>query len=167
MTIIASLPLLIVLCTTLWRAPFPIREATGQFEDIAKRPASSFLLPNSSYYRPIFEWSLWSAWHGAPSVDAALRTISLYHIVPVCLIVLLFIWYLRPRSALDAAVATAALAVLIGSPGFVSNLDLPLSISIVGMAAAIIVWMLLERDYRTWHGAAIVVLTLIAVGFKE
>jgi hypothetical protein len=167
MTMIASLPLLAILCTTLWRAPFPIREATGQFEDIAKRPASSFLLPNSSYYRPIFELSMWSAWHGAPSVDAALRTIALFHIVPVCLIVLLFIWYLRPRSALDAAIATVAVAVLVGAPGFVSNLDLPLSITIVGMAAAIVVWILLERDYRRWHGPAIVVLTIIAVGFKE
>ena len=167
MTMIASLPLLIILCTTLWRAPFPIREATGQFEDVAKRPASSFLLPNSSYYRPLFEMELWLSWHGASSVRGALGTITLFHIVPVCLIVLLFIWHLRPRSALDAAAATAAVAVLIGAPGFVSNLDLPLSITIVGMAAAMIVWMLLERDHRRWHGPAIVVLTLIAVGFKE
>jgi len=167
MTIVASLPLLVILCTTLWRAPFPIRETTGQLEDIARRPASAFLVPNSSYFRPLYNLSMWSVWHGAPTADTALRTITLFLIVPATLLVLLFIWYLRPRSALDAAATTAAVAVLVGAPGFVSNLDLPLSIAIVGMAAAMVVWMLLEREYRAWHGPAIVVLTLIAVGFKE
>jgi hypothetical protein len=164
---IASLPFLIILCTTLWRGPFPIRETTGQLEDIAQRPALSYFVPKSSYYRPLFEMELWLSWHGASSVRGALGSIKLFHIVPVCLLVLLFIWYVRPTSSLDAAVTTAAVAVLTGAPGFVANLDPPLSITIVGMAAAMIVWMLLERDYHRWHGPAIVVLTLIAVGFKE
>jgi hypothetical protein len=55
----------------------------------------------------------------------------------------------------------------VGSPGFIDNLELPLSYTIVGMAAALLVWMLLERDRRAWHGPAIVALTLVAIGFKE
>jgi hypothetical protein len=167
MTMIATLPSLITLCVTLWRAPFPIREATGQFEDIADRHASAFLVPTLSYYRPLFHLSLWTVWHGASSIDGALRAIKLFHVVPITLLVLLFIWILRPRSALEAAVATAAVAVLVGAPAFLGNLEPPLSYTIVGMPAALVVWMLLERDYRAWHGPAIVVLTLIAIGFKE
>jgi len=167
MTVMASLPFLFILCTTLWRGPFPIREATGQFEDIADRPASAFLVPTLSYYRPLFHLSLWSVWHSASSIDGALRAIKLFHVVPIMVLVLLFIWILRPRSALDAAVATAAVAVLVGAPAFLGNLEPPLSYTIVGMPAALIVWMLLERDYRSWHGPAIVILTLVAIGFKE
>ena len=59
------------------------------------------------------------------------------------------------------------MAVLVGSPGFLGNLELPLSYTIVGMPAALIVWTLVERERRAWHAPAIVALTLIAVGFKE
>ena len=54
-----------------------------------------------------------------------------------------------------------------GSPGFIDNLELPLSYTIVGMAAALLVWMLVERDRRARHGPAVVALTLVAIGFKE
>ena len=63
----ASLPSLIILCTTLW-APFPPREAVGQFEDVAKRSASTFLTRTESYYRPLFRLILWALWHNAAFV---------------------------------------------------------------------------------------------------
>jgi hypothetical protein len=162
-----SLPFLIILCTTLWRSPFPLSEAVGLFEDVAERPLSEFFNPTTSYYRPLFYVTLSALWHNSASIAAALSSIRLLHIVSVTVLVLLFIWHLRPRTPIDAAAATVAMAVLIGSPGFLGNLELPLSYTIVGMAAAIIVWMLLERDRRFWHGPAIVALTLVAIGFKE
>ncbi|MCZ6461434.1 MAG: hypothetical protein O6705_04265, partial [Actinobacteria bacterium] len=106
-------------------------------------------------------------WHNAASLDGALTAVRLVHIVPVTMLVLLLIWHVRPRAPVDAAAAIVAVTVLVGSPGFIDNLELPLSYTIVGMAAALLVWMLLERDHRAWHGLAIVALTLVAIGFKE
>jgi hypothetical protein len=166
-TMAVSLPLLVILCATLWRGPYPIREALGQFTDIAQRPATGFLMPTLSYYRPLFHLTLWAVWHGSDSIDSALAAIKLFHVVPLSLLVLLFIWHLRPKTLLDAAVAALGVAVLVGAPGLLGNLEPPLSYTIVGMPAALGVWMLLEREPRVWHGPAIVALTLIAIGFKE
>jgi len=75
--------------------------------------------------------------------------------------------HLRPRTMTDAAAASAAVAVLVGSPGFRDNLELPLSYTIVGMPLAVAVWMLLTRERRVWHQPLIVILVLAAIGFKE
>ena len=163
----ASLPFLLTLCFTLWHAPYQLSESVSIFDDVARQPASAFLVPTTSYYRPFFFVALSSFWHGAGSLDGTLGAIRLLHIVPVTLLVLLLIWQLRPRTALDAAAGTVAVAVLVGSPGFLDNLELPLSYTIVGMSIALIVWMLLERERRPWNGLVIVGLTLVAIGFKE
>src|SRR6185503_21234407 len=56
---------------------------------------------------------------------------------------------------------------LVGSPGFLDNLEIPLTYTIVGMAALMGVWILSERTQRWWHAPAIVALTILAIGFKE
>lgn len=163
-----ALPPLLILCWTLWRAPYPLSEAVSLFEDVAQRPVSSFLVPTTSYYRPLFYVGLSTLWHGAGSIDRGLALIKLLlHILPLTVLVVAFIANLRPRSALDAAAATVATAVLIGSPGLLDNLELPLSYTLVGMPIAVIVWMLLERERRSWHGPLILALTIVALGFKE
>jgi hypothetical protein len=167
LVIVAALPLLVLLCVTLWRAPFPIREVVGLFEDLNDRAPSEFLVPTSAYYRPAYYLTLSGIWHAAPSMARALDAIRLLHIVPLTALVLLCIGYMRPRRAIDAAAATLALAVLYGSPGLLGNLELPLSYTIVGMPIVVMVLALLERERRGWHGPVIVALTLLAVGFKE
>ena len=162
-----SLPLVVILCATLWVAPYPISDSIGHFEDVVRRPASSFLLPSSAYYRPLFYLTLSAIWNNAPSIADALTLIRLLHIVPIITMVGLLLVHVRPRSALDAAAAMFAAAVLLGSPGFRDNLELPLSYTIIGMPAILGIWMLLERAPRAWRGAVILVLMLIAIGFKE
>jgi hypothetical protein len=162
-----SAPLLCTLCLVLWRTPVPLSEGVALLEDVAQNPASKFLTADTSYYRPLFHMTLSAMWHSAGSVDAALASIRLLHIVPVFLLTGLFIWQLRPETAIDAAAALGAVAVLLGSAAFRDNLEIPLSYTTVGMPLALAVWMLLERRYRVWHGPAIVALTLVAVGFKE
>ena len=162
-------PFLVVLCDTLWRSPFPLREGVAILEDVARArdPVFSFLAPESSYYRPLFYVTLSAFWHGAGTLEATLAGISLLHILPIVLLVIAFISHLWPRTALDAGVAALAVAVLVGSKGFRDNLEIPLSYTIIGMPAALLAWMLLNREPRPWHAPAIVVLTLVAVGFKE
>jgi hypothetical protein len=155
------------LCSTLWQAPFPIREVVGLFEDLDDRPLSEFLIPTTAYYRPVYYLVLSQIWHTSPSMEAALDAIRLVHIVPLTALVLLCIRCMRPSRPIDAAAATLALAVLYGSPGLLGNLELPLSYTIVGMPIVVTVLLLLERERRPWHGPVIVALTLVAVGFKE
>ena len=162
-----ALPFLLTLCFTLWQAPFPVGDSVGIFEDVERRDAAAFLLPASSYYRPLFYLSVWSIWHSASSIEQALTAVRFLHIVPLVALVLLFVWHVRPRTAIDAAAATTAVAVMTGSPAFLGNLELPLSYTIVGMAAALAAWIVLERAYRPWHGPALVILALVAIGFKE
>lgn len=162
-----ALPSLIILCSTLWHVPYQLEESVAIFADVASRPVSEFFIPTSSYYRPLYFVALSAAWHSAPSLGDALNAIRLLHIVPVTMLVLLLIRHLRPTTPVDAAAATVAVAVLVGSPGFVDNLELPLSYTIVGMLAALLVWILLEREHRPWHGPAVITMTLIAIGFKE
>jgi hypothetical protein len=142
-------------------------EGIALVEDVADVSSFRFLDPAVAYYRPLYHLSLYAAWHAAPSLDAFVATIRLFQIVPAVALVTMLIVHLRPKRPVDAAAATLAVAVLFGSPGFKDNLEIPLTYTIVGMAAALAVWMLLERDHRAWHGAAIVVLTVIAIGFKE
>jgi hypothetical protein len=163
----ASLPLVVILCATLWVAPYPISDSIGHFEDVVRRPASSFLLPSSAYYRPLFYITLSAIWNNAPSIADALTAIRFLHIVPILALVALLLVQVRPRSVVDAAAAMLAVAVLLGSPGFRENLELPLSYTIVGMPAVLGIWILLERQRRRWRSVVILALMLIAVGFKE
>jgi hypothetical protein len=163
----AIAPFIVVLTWILWHTPYPISEAVGIFEDLANRPPSQFLVPETSYYRPLFHLSLSALWHNAGSLEATLDSIRLLHIVPVALLLVLFAAHLRPRSALDAACALTAVAVLTGSLGFRDNLEIPLSYTIVGMPIALVVWMLVSSAPRLWHAPLIVMLTLVAIGFKE
>ena len=165
--VVVSLPLVILLCVTLWVAPYPISDSIGHFEDVVRRPVSSFLVPASAYYRPLFYATLSAIWSTARSIPDALTAIRFLHIVPIIVLVALLLVQLRPRRALDAAAAMLAVAVLLGSPGFRDNLELPLSYTIVGMPAILGIWMLLERERRPWRGALILGLMLVAIGFKE
>lgn len=165
--LVASAPLVALLCLTLWRMPFPISEAVAIFEDIANQPPTRFLIPDTSYYRPFFHGTISVIWHNAGSLAAALAWVKLLHIVPIVLLVTLLIGHLRPRTMIDAAAASVAVAVLLGSPGFRDNLELPLSYTIVGMPLAVAVWMLLTGERQAWRQPLIVLLALAAIGFKE
>jgi len=160
-------PLLVLLCTTLWRAPMPLSEGVAIFEDVQQNPPASFLIPAGSYYRPLFYLTLSAIWHSSSTMGGALASIKLLHIVPVVVLIVLFVWHLRPTRPIESAAAIFALSVLIGSTGFLGNLEIPLSYTIVGMPIALATWILMERDYRMWHGPVIVLLALIAIGFKE
>lgn len=164
---IASAPVVLALCLTIWRMPFPASEAVALFEDVVRNEPTRFLTPQSSYYRPLFYMSLSAIWHGAGDLDARLASVKLLHIVPICLLVIVFVGHLRPRTAVDAGAAAIAVAVLMGSPGLRDNLEIPLSYTIVGMPIALVVWLLLTREPRIWSGAVIVALAVIAIGFKE
>jgi hypothetical protein len=159
-------PFTVILCLTLWRSPYPLTETVAIFENVANT-ATNIWIPDTSYYRPLFYLTVSSIWHHAGSLDARLAALKLVQIVPVVVIIIGFIWHLRPRTLLDAAAASVAVAVVIGSPGFRDNLELPLSYTIVGMPLALIAWMLMNGQPRSWHAPVIVGLTLIAIGFKE
>jgi len=159
-------PFTAILCLTLWRTPFPLTEAVAILENTTNT-ATNVWVPDTSYYRPLFYVMVSTIWHGAASVDTRLAALRLVQIVPVVVLIVGFIQHLRPRTFLDAAAASVAVAVVVGSPGFRDNLELPLSYTIVGMPLALIAWVLLNREPRRWHAPVIVALTLIAIGFKE
>src|SRR6185436_11376018 len=96
-----------------------------------------------------------------------LAAVKLLHFVPVALLVFLFIWHMRPRTGLEAGAAAVAVAVLVGSPGFRDNVELPLAYTAVGMPLALAAWALVNREPRFWRPLVIIVLTLVAIGFKE
>jgi hypothetical protein len=162
-----SAPFVLILCWTIWQSPVSITEVVALLEDVVERPLSHFFSPTTAFYRPLYHVTLAAFWHNAGSIDATLAWIKLLTIVPVVLMVVLLIGYLRPRTALDAAAASVGVAVLLGSPGFRDNLEIGLVYTIVGMPIALIVWILLNRERRRWHAPLIVALTLIAIGFKE
>ena len=162
-----SAPLLVALLIVLWRTPFPLSEGVSLIEDVERNPPSHFLAADTAYYRPLFHITLSTLWRHAGSTDSALQTIKLLHIVPVALVVVLFIWYARPRDAIEAGAATLAVAVLVGMPAFRDNLEIPLSYTTIGIPLTLLVWMILERQHAWWHGPAIAALLVVAVGFKE
>ena len=164
---LATAPILVALIVILWRTPFPVSETIALLEDVANRPRLSFLVPDTPYYRPLFHVTLSTIWNSSLSLDARLGWVRMLHIVPASLLLALFIWAIGPRSFLDAAAAFTAIAVLIGSPGFRDNMELPLSYTTVGMPLGLAAWMLLNAERRAWRAAAIVLLTLVAIGFKE
>ena len=160
-------PLTTALCVTLWRMPFPLSEAVALFEDVADRRVAEFFVPTTSYYRPFFYAALSAIWHGSSSIASALSLIRLLHIVPLLALVVLFIRAVRVRTLSEMAVATVGLGVLLGSPGLLGNLELPLSYTIVGMPLALCAWVVAEGERRWWSGAVIVAVTIVAIGFKE
>lgn len=165
--LIVMAPVLVTLCMAIWWSPFPVGEAVALFEDIERRPATQFLTPDTSYYRPLFHITLSTIWNTASTLETKLAAIKLLHILPIFLLAVAFVGYLNPRRLLEAAAAIVALAVLVGSPGFRDNLEIPLSYTIIGMPIAVLVWILLNREPVRMSRVAIVALTMVAIGFKE
>jgi hypothetical protein len=159
-------PFTAILCLTLWWTPFPLTEAVAIFENVTN-PSINPWIPETSYYRPLFYETVSAIWYNAGSLDMALAWLKLIQIVAVLVLIAVFILHLRPRTFIDAAAASVAVAVLVGSPGFRDNLELPLFYTTVAMPLLLIVWILLNRPPRPWHAPLIVALTLIAIGFKE
>ncbi|HEY6510206.1 MAG TPA: hypothetical protein VIY56_19420 [Vicinamibacterales bacterium] len=162
-----SMPLLFALCAAMWNSPYPISETVGILEDAGSSPNSFFDPRVRSWYRPLFHLTFYTFWRGTGSLDSAMVLFKVLEVTSVAALVVLFIWQLRPRTPFEGAAATFAVAVLVGTPGFRDNLELPLLMTLVGMPLILIAWMLLEHDHRAWHAPAIVGLLLLAVGFKE
>ena len=156
----------------MWHTPFPISETVGLLQDVgvlqeARSPSAFFDPAARSWYRPLYHLTWYALWHGTGSLASTLTWFKLLEVGAIALLVVLFIWQLRPRTAIEAGAAAFAVTVLVGTPGFRDNLELPLLMTLVGMPLALLVWMLLERERRVWHAPLIVALTLIAIGFKE
>ena len=163
-----SAPLLFTLLRVLWRTPYPISETIALLEDVDTSPASFFLDPaRKSWYRPLYHLTWMALWRGSGSLDTALFLFKSIELVAVGGLIALLIWQLRPRTPLAAAAATFAVAVLVGTPGFRDNLELPLIYTTVGMPLLLLVWMLLEREHRVWFTPVILAATILAVGYKE
>src|SRR5262245_39147556 len=160
--------LLFFLAQSLWHTPFALSETVALLEDVERKPISGFFDIDHSYVRPLFYLTLSAVWHNARSVGEALAIFKALHIAVVIGLVLIFIRQLRLRAPVDAAAAMVAVAVLMGHNGFRENLEnLPLNQMMVVMLVTLLVWSVLERDRRAWHGPVIVGLTVIAIGFKE
>ena len=167
-TALISLPLLLNLCETMWRSPYPIHETVGLLQSYGDASPASFFDPTElSWYRPLYHLTWWMLRHTTGSLNSTLFWFKTIELSSVVVLLALLIWYLRPRSLLDCAAATCAGAVLVGTPGFRTNLELPLLMTLVAMPMALAVWMLLERGPRWWHAPVILVVTLVAIGFKE
>ena len=161
-------PVLVTLAVTLWRTPYPVTEAVALFEDVARVSSPArFWVPETSYYRPLFHTTLWAIWHADSSLATKLALVKVVHIAPILLMVVVFVWSLRPRTARDAGAAALATAVLIGSAGLRDNLEIPLAYTAMAMPIAVMVWMLVNQEPRIWRTAAILALCLVAIGFKE
>ena len=165
---LVSAPLLLTLVRVLWRTPYPISETIALLEDVDTSPPSFFLNPaTKSWYRPLYHLTWMALWRGTGSLDVSLVLFKLIEIAAVAGLLALFIWRLRPHRLIDAAAATVAVAVLVGTAGFRDNLELPLIYTTVGMPLLLIVWILLEREQRAWYLPVILSLTLLAIGYKE
>ncbi len=162
-----SLPLLLAICGAMWNSPYPISETVAILEDVEVSPNSFFDPRVRSWYRPLFHLTFHTFWRATGSLDSALVLFKVLEVTSVAALIVLFIWQLRPRTLFEGAAATFAVAVLVGTPGFRDNLELPLLMTLVAMPLIVIVWGLLERDHRAWHIPAIVGLLLLAVGYKE
>jgi len=97
-----SAPLVVTPVRVLWRTPYPISETVALLEDVDTSPAST------------------------GSLDSALVLFKAIEVAAVGGLIALLIWHLRPRTPIAAAAATLAVAVLVGTPGFRDNLELPL-----------------------------------------
>jgi len=162
-----GLPAVVVLALILWRTPYPISEGVAFVEDVSSTSDLQFLRPARYYYRPLFFASVFAAWHGSTSPAMFVAASRLMMIAPVAILVGLFLVRLRPRTAVDAAAAALASAVLLGSGAFVDNVEIPLTFTTVGMPALLGAWMLAERTNRPAPTALFLALAVLAVGFKE
>jgi hypothetical protein len=163
-----SAPLVVTLVRVLWRTPYPISETVALLEDVDTSPASFFLDPaRKSWYRPLYHLTWMALWRGTGSLDTALVLFKGIEVAAVGGLIALLIWHLRPRTPVAAAAAAFAVAVLVGTPGFRDNLELPLIYTTVGMPLLLIVWMLVERERRWWYTPLILALTILAIGYKE
>ena len=180
--LITAAPLLLSLCWAMWTAPYPISETVGLMELAGvmpdPHPAASdgidpvlgniFSPTARSWYRPFFHLTWYVLWQATGSLSATLLLFRVLEVASVASLILLLLWWLRPRSFIDYAAATFAVAVLLGTPGLRENLEIPMLMTLVAMPMVMIVWMLLERSpHRAWHSAVIVILTMIAIGYKE
>ena len=165
----ASSPLVFALGVSTWKTPYPVSETVAILEDVQHATSAvSYFDPTArSWYRPLYFLTWHGLWRGTGSLDTALVVFKAIEVVAPLLLVVLFIWQLGPRSLLEGASAWCAVAVLIGTPGFRYNLEVPLLMTLVGMPLALIVWMLVTRAPRLWHAPVIALLTLIAIGYKE
>jgi hypothetical protein len=163
----ALTPLLALLAWTFWRMPYPINEAVAIFEDIVRNSPQRFLTADTSYYRPLYHLTVMAIWTHAGSLGARLAWIKVLHLAPMVVAPLLLVWHLRPHDLRAAIAAIAAAAVLIGSPGYRDNLEIPLAYTAVGMLLALIVWVQLESPAASWRTWLIIVMTVVAIGFKE
>jgi hypothetical protein len=156
------------LVAVLWRSPLPLSETVALLEDVARRTAGSFFIPDTPYYRPLFHATLGAIWNSGGSLETRLAAIHVLQIVPLLALVGALVAWLRPRRAAEAGAALVAVAVLLGSPGMRDNLELPLSYTTVGMPLAVVVWALLTVERRKpWHLPLVLILMLVAIGFKE
>ena len=162
-----SMPLLLALCWAMWNSPYPISETVAILEDAEASPNSFFDPRVRSWYRPLFHLTFYTFWRATGSLDSALVLFKILEVTSVGALIVLFIWQLKPRTPFEGAAATFAVAVLVGTPGFRDNLELPLLMTLVAMPLIVMVWAILEREHRAWHAPALVGLLLLAVGFKE
>jgi len=165
--VVVVAPVLGAIAAILWRTPLPVSEAVALLEDVTRKPRLAFLVPDTAYYRPFFHIVLSTIWNADVSIEARVAAIRVLQIAPVVALAGLFLLHVRPRTLVDAAAAAGATAVLLGSPGLRDNLEIPLSYTTVGMPLALAAWHLLVSPPRRWHTAAVVALTVAAVGFKE
>lgn len=163
----ACAPLLAALGTSIWLTPYPVNETVAVLEDVQRTTGSFFDPTLRSWYRPLYFATWYWFWNGSGSLDVALALFKGLQVAAPLALAVLLIWQLRPRSLLEAAVAWCAVAVLIGSPGFRDNLEVPLLMTLVAMPPTLAVWMLLTRPARGWSGLAILLLTIVALGYKE
>jgi hypothetical protein len=161
-------PMAITLAAVLWTTPFPISETVGILEDVVRIDDVSrhFDPALRSWYRPLY----WVTWEGLMSQGSVTGALTLFRGLEVGLVLVLFLLFVRcvrPATMTEAAAALCAVAVLMGSPGFRDNLELPLLNTLVAMPLVVVTWKLLESSYRWWHGPVVIGLVLVAVGFKE
>jgi hypothetical protein len=161
------LPAAVVLALILWRTPYPISEGVAIVEDVSSTSTLQFLRPARYYYRPLFFASVFAAWHASATPATFVAASRLMMIVPIAVLMALFLIHLRPRSAVDAAAAALASAVLFGSGAFLDNTEIPLTFTTVGMPALLGAWMLAERRKGPAPTALFLLLAVLAVGFKE
>lgn len=128
----------------------------------------SFFDPTSrSWYRPFYHLTWYSLWNTTHSLRDTLWWFKLLEVGAIAAIAILLLWRLHPKDSVEYGAALLALAVLIGSPAFRENLEVPLLYTLVGMPLLLLAWIILERPYRAWHGPALLLLLAVAVGFKE
>lgn len=160
-------PLLLALAWTTCHTPFQVTETVALLEDIRIGKHGFFDPLARAWYRPLYFWTFKALWDATGSLEHMLLAFRVLEVTAPLLLVFLFIWHLKPATRLEAGAAVCATAVLMGSPGFRDNLEIPMLMTLIAMPMAMGVWMLLTREPRWWHGPLVILLTLLAIGYKE